>query len=79
MIIRRMADAIRTQNWFTVVIELVIVVSGILIAVQIDAWNQSRNDQSLEAVYLDRLHDDITASITRNETGRLFLKGRCAI
>lgn len=63
MILRRVADAIREQNWFTVIIELVIVVAGILIAVQIDDWNQSRQDREREQEYLVRMYDDLNQSI----------------
>jgi hypothetical protein len=46
MILRRMADAIRQQNWFTVVIEVFIVVVGIFIGLQVDDWSQSRKAET---------------------------------
>lgn len=42
LILRRFADAIREQNWFTVVLEVAIVVIGIFIGLQVDDWNQRR-------------------------------------
>jgi hypothetical protein len=42
LIIRRLAQAVREQNWFTVVLELAIVVIGILVGLQLDDWNQRR-------------------------------------
>jgi len=42
MILRKLADAIRQQNWFTVVLEILIVVIGILIGLQVDGWNERR-------------------------------------
>ena len=58
MILRRLADAIRRQDWVTVSIEFVIVVLGIFVGLQVDGWNQARNEQSLEKEYLDRLLAD---------------------
>ena len=59
MILRRLAEAIRQQNWFTVVLEVLIVVTGIFIGLQVDDWNGSRQDRRDEEHYLDRLHDEI--------------------
>ncbi len=41
MILRRMADAIREQNWFTVFIETLIVVIGIFLGFQMTEWNET--------------------------------------
>ena len=38
MILRRLADAIRDQSWFTVALEIMIVVIGIFIGLQVDGW-----------------------------------------
>lgn len=59
MILGRLAHAIREQNWFTVVLEVVIVVIGILIGLQVDDWNQRRlereSDQRALALFVDEL------------------------
>jgi len=62
MILRRIADAIRKQNWSTVVLEVLIVVSGIFIGLQVDDWNNLRKDRSDEQHYLERLHDEIRSA-----------------
>jgi hypothetical protein len=59
MVLRRLADAIRQQNWFTVVLEILIVVAGIFIGLQVDDWNNLRKDRRDEQQYLNRLHDEI--------------------
>lgn len=59
MILRRLADAIREQNWFTVLLEVLIVVVGIFIGLQVDGWSQLRQDRKDEQHYLSRLHDEI--------------------
>lgn len=42
MILRRLADSFRRQDWFAVMIEFVLVVAGILPALQISNWNEAR-------------------------------------
>jgi len=59
MILRRLADAIGRQNWSTVFLEILIVVAGILVGLQVDDWNNLRKDRGDEQHYLNRLHDEI--------------------
>lgn len=63
MILRRLADAITEQNWFTVVLEVLIVVVGIFIGLQVDDWNQTRKDTAKEMVRLAALHENIVATL----------------
>lgn len=63
MILRRLADAITAQNWFTVVLEIFIVVVGIFIGLQVDDWNQSRKDRITERQYVERLLVDAGQSL----------------
>ena len=42
MILRRLGNALREQNWFTVVLEVLIVVVGIFFGLQVDDWNERR-------------------------------------
>jgi hypothetical protein len=59
MILQKLADGIRQQNWFTVVLEIMIVVVGIFIGLQVDGWSELRQDRRDEQHYLIRLHDEI--------------------
>ena len=63
MILRRLAEAISEQNWFTVVLEVFIVVVGIFIGLQVDSWNEARKDRVLEQQYLASLKADFQADI----------------
>ena len=47
MRLRSLSKHIREQNWFSVALDFVIVVVGILIAFQITNWNEARSDLSL--------------------------------
>jgi hypothetical protein len=70
VIIRRLAQAIRDQNWFTVVIEFFIVVVGIFVGLQVDAWNESRKERAIEIRYLERLNDELGRDIDEMEYGQ---------
>lgn len=59
MILRRLADAIRRQDWFTIVIEITVVVIGVFLALQVQQWAQDRADRQTEAAYLSRLYDEV--------------------
>ncbi len=59
MILRKIAEALRAQSWFTVILEVLIVVVGIFVGLQVDSWNESRKDRTKEHAYLIRLHGDI--------------------
>ena len=63
MILHKLADAIRGQNWFTVLIELAVVVVGIFLGLQIDDWNERRKENSLERGYIERLEAEVDANI----------------
>ena len=67
MILRKLASAIRRQDWFTVLLEVVIVVLGVFIGIQVANWNDARRDREAEALYLDRLHREIAAISQRAE------------
>ncbi len=59
MLLRRLTEHVRTQNWTAVGIDFVIVVVGI----QVSNWNEARADRSREAVYLASLAKDIHSDI----------------
>jgi len=59
MILRRLADGIREQNWFTVLLEVMIVVVGIFVGLQVDGWNEGRRDRAVEQAFLIALHGDV--------------------
>lgn len=59
MILRRVIDHFRKQEWTAIFLDFVIVVAGILIAFQITEWNGARRDRALEREYLERLYVDL--------------------
>lgn len=63
MILRRVAQRLRQHEWTTVAIELLLVVLGVFIGIQVSNWNDARKEHSLEATYLDRIARDIRGDI----------------
>lgn len=59
MILQRLGRSIRNQDWFTVTIELIVVVVGIFLGLQVTDWNDARKARADERLYLERLHDEL--------------------
>lgn len=56
---RRLIQHVREQNWVATVIDLVIVVVGILLALQISNWNEDRESRRDSLIFTERLKDDL--------------------
>lgn len=65
MILRRLSQHVKDQNWFAVVLDFIIVVAGILIAFQITSWNEAVQDRRDERRYLAELSRDMSLNVTR--------------
>ena len=59
MILRRITEHVKAQNWFAVGLDFFIVVVGVFIGLQVANWNEARRDRVDEAIFLQDLHDDI--------------------
>ena len=70
MIIRRIAESIKAQDWFVVSVEVMVVVVGIFIGLQVDDWNKERTFHQLETELLNELKRELEGSILLTE-GRL--------
>jgi len=68
MILTSITHALRTQNWFAVIVEFIIVLAGVVIGFQISAWNETRIEHQREALILDRLHADFVEIEARTTT-----------
>jgi hypothetical protein len=57
----KLAVRLREYDWVAVVVELLVVVVGILIALQVSNWNQDRQDRARADGYYRRLHTELLA------------------
>lgn len=67
MILSRIASALRRQDWVTVFIEFALVVAGVLVALQLDNWNQERQTRAEEKRLVSQLNIELEAAITTKE------------
>jgi len=60
MILRSVTKHVKDQNWFAVILDLVIVVFGVFIGLQVSNWNEQRVQDKVTSLLIQRLHDDLT-------------------
>lgn len=70
MILRRLTQHVKAQNWFAVALDFLIVVIGVFVAMQVSNWNSARVERAQERQYLHRLHAEVTALIDEQEEDR---------
>ncbi|MEZ5461221.1 hypothetical protein [Dokdonella sp.] len=63
MILRRVMQHVKEQNWTAIGIELVIVVLGVFLGMQVSNWNDSRVERERELVLLGELRAELADSI----------------
>lgn len=61
MILQKLASAIRRQDWFQVVIEVLIVIVGIFLGLQVQEWNDTRANRAQSTIYVEQLIEDLKA------------------
>jgi hypothetical protein len=59
MSLRTLARRLREHDWVAVAIEVLIVVAGVFIGLQVSNWNEHRRESARGAEYLQRLHDEL--------------------
>ena len=58
MILRRISENVKSQNWFAVIVEFVIVVVGVFMGLQVQDWNEARKERIEEGELLGRLYEE---------------------
>jgi hypothetical protein len=76
VILSRIAQGVRKQDWFTAILELVILVLGIYIGLQVDDWVSERKDRQAETIYLELLARDVAELLQEVERQHAFEKDK---
>ena len=69
MILRSVTEHVKAQNWTAVAIDLVIVVVGVFIGIEVSNWNTARSLKQQENVYLEQLLIDLESDRATGERG----------
>ena len=56
---QRLHKQLKDRDWFAVSVELVVLVVGVFLGIQVSNWNDARKDRADEAEFLRQLHVDI--------------------
>lgn len=72
MILRRIITSIKNQDIGTLIAEVIVIVLGIFIGLQVDDWNERRKDRNDEIIYLERIVADLEISLIENADTRDF-------
>ena len=51
MLLRRITKHVKDQNWFAVGLDFLIVVIGVFIGLQVNTWNEARQDRVVAAQF----------------------------
>jgi hypothetical protein len=58
VILRRLAQSLKSQHWMAIAIEFVLLVSGVFLGIQVANWNEAQKDKQREAEFITRLTRD---------------------
>jgi hypothetical protein len=70
MILRRLAEHAKGQNWFAVVLDFLIVVVGVFIGIEVANWNGARQDRQEERRYYGQLLVDLRTDLETLATAK---------
>ncbi len=59
MILRRITEHVKAQNWTAIALDFVIVVVGVFIGIQVSNWNDNRATNARAAIFSERLAEDL--------------------
>ena len=67
MILRRVIEHFRKQEWTAIFLDFVIVVMGVFVGLQVSNWNAARVERQTEIGYLAAMEEDVAYSIDKLE------------
>ena len=59
MILRRLSQSLKAQNWTAIWIEFVLLVAGVFLGIQVANWNEDRQTNAKAADFTQRLRADL--------------------
>ncbi len=73
MLLRRISAHVAGENWFAVAVDLLVVVVGLFIGLQVDTWWEGQKEARFESIYLQEIQEDfeLNQSSLHEEINRL--------
>jgi hypothetical protein len=59
MILRRLSQSLKEQNWAAIWIEFILLVAGVFLGIQVANWNAARLNDKQSEVFTERLREDL--------------------
>jgi hypothetical protein len=72
MILRRVIQHVKKQEWTAIWIDLVIVVVGVFIGIQVSNWNAARADEVRAKAYLARIEGNLNTDLQAIQRREVF-------
>lgn len=63
MILRRLSQSLKQQNWTAIWIEFVLLVVGVFLGIQVANWNQERATNIQSDLFTERLREDLRIEV----------------
>ncbi len=76
MLLRRVIEHVKAQNWTAVVLDLVIVIVGVFLGIQVSNWNASHADRVNNARYAEFIVEDLRSDIDELKEVQAFMLRR---
>ena len=71
MILRRLAQNLREQNWTAIAIEFVLLIVGVFLGIQVANWNDARIEHERETLLLGELRGELADAIRQSGIKRI--------
>lgn len=72
MILRRLSQSLKQQNWTAIWIEFILLVLGVFLGIQVSNWNAARADDARAQAYLDRIHGNLESDLVSIQRREVF-------
>jgi len=73
---RRLMKHVTDQNWFAVGLDVIVLVVGIFLGMQVTEWNENRRERERTKQVIETMREDLRSSISyENEFGLQIQKG----
>lgn len=76
MLLRRVIEHVKAQNWTAVALDFVIVVVGVFIGIQVANWNEARAEKERIAAQLESFRSELIFARTEMEELRNYIEAR---